>query len=185
MIRAQKTNSSKFIQGTQLRKHMCKEHDAHTKFHLCKFCGFSSHSDQNLREHIAAIHEKLKNVLCPECGDAFNTAKQLRTHFSNEHSLVTYICPQCSKGFKEQHRLYTHLQVHLPFRPFKCTLCNYATNATKRYILKDHLKSQHGVIVEDVTTSKYIETDNAQLEECKALAKAQLKDIIPITMSKV
>jgi len=159
---------------------MCKLHDAHTKFHLCKFCGYSAHQEKELKEHIASIHEKRKDVLCNECGDAFASARHLKRHIDREHSTRVYVCPQCSKEFNTRENLYKHLQVHLPIKPHKCSLCDH--RATKAYGVKVHLKS-HGVNVRDISKSNYIQTDVHQLEELKSLAQAQLKDIEPVIKS--
>jgi len=156
---------------------MCKLHDAHTKFHLCKFCGYSAHAEKTLKDHIAAVHEKRKDVLCNECGEAFDIPLQLKKHIDKVHSSMMYICPQCNKEFNVRNDLYKHLQVHLPIKPHKCSLCDH--RATKAYGVKVHLKS-HGVNVEDISKSSYIQTDVHQLEELKSLAKAQLKEIEPI-----
>ena len=155
---------------------MCKVHDAKTKFHLCKFCGFSAHVERHLREHIAVVHEKRKDWMCTYCGESFASTNQLKHHTEKEHSSLVYTCPQCSKQFKVRRELYRHLQVHQAIRPHKCTLCDQ--RSFKKYGLKVHLKSQHGVSDEDI--DKHILTDETLLDECKSLAMEQLKEVAPI-----
>ena len=119
--------------------------------------------------------------LCNECGKWFGTENQLKRHTARFHSTITLACPYCDKQFKTRLDMRKHMIYHSNIKPHKCSMCNYESH--KRGNVGVHLKSNHGVIVENPTKAKDIVTNALKLQECNQWVNDQMGDIVPLPVA--
>ncbi|XP_065145640.1 uncharacterized protein [Paramisgurnus dabryanus] len=145
------------------------ETNVQSRPYVCKFCGHSFHSENNLNNHhiryhntilktvVTDAHEsrpKKKKLLvfapgsnpyhCSVCNQNFSCQKSLRTHteiHTGEHS---YTCTLCSVQFCNVEELIRHFHVHIKKNPFVCLECG------KRFVkgtgLKFHMISHRPAV---------------------------------------
>ena len=66
---------------------------------------------RQLRNHVAAIHEKVKNVKCNECGKEFFYKNNYLTHMKTVHQGVRkFKCQICDKPFDRLKILQKHCE---------------------------------------------------------------------------
>ncbi|XP_070574164.1 zinc finger protein ZFAT-like [Ptychodera flava] len=65
-------------------------------------------------------------------------------HRSNTTNPVlrVFTCPHCNKLFKYRHALAVHILIHKDIKPFKCQLCDYASNSSGN--LNVHMRKHTG-----------------------------------------
>ena len=49
------------------------------------------------------------------------------TRNANKHALKVYTCPYCEKFFKFKQGMIHHIRLHTNYKPFKCSICDYAS----------------------------------------------------------
>ena len=65
---------------------------------MCKICGKIFGSAGNLRIHIKAVHEQLKDHECELCDYKCSRVGDLKKHLSNIHDIGPYECAYCVKN---------------------------------------------------------------------------------------
>ena len=55
-------------------------HPDKTKMKVCHICGYKAVTNQNLKTHVEAKHENIRNYSCNVCEAKFYNAVQLRNH---------------------------------------------------------------------------------------------------------
>ena len=84
------------------------------EFHLrgvgnqCKLCPKKFASARNLREHVRAVHEKLR-FHCDLCLSSFSSKYGLKLHMKSKHTTIRKDCKLCQKSFNNRVRLSRHL----------------------------------------------------------------------------
>ena len=59
-----------------------------------------------------------------------------------QNALKVYTCPYCKKFFKHKQGMVHHIRSHTNYKPFKCTLCDYASISKGN--LKTHMRKHTG-----------------------------------------
>ncbi len=123
---------------TDMARHVC----IHTgeKPYKCVLCDFGATHSTLLASHMASNHPGIKPFKCTVCHKAHITSCQLRRHM-RLHGDHRYKCIFCV--FSSQHKgdMQRHTRVHTGEKPFKCTVCNYAS--TQSPPLSTHMRSKH------------------------------------------
>lgn len=96
------------------------------KLFPCPHCRYVTDRRNNLKRHIATMHETCEKVLeC--CGVVFQTKASLREHIMIFHH-NGYSCPYCGRRFCRKALLKRHLSVHSGRKDYSCPHCDYATS---------------------------------------------------------
>ena len=92
----------------------------------CPQCRYITDRKNNLKRHVATMHQDCDKVLeC--CGVVFKNKASLRDHVLIFHS-NGYMCRFCGRNFCRKALLKRHLTVHSGQKDFSCDLCDYATS---------------------------------------------------------
>ena len=87
----------------------------------CEICNYASNNTSNYRRHCKTVHTN---------GDSKTSLKSPK-----------YQCDYCPKQFKGKFLFQIHTRNHTGEKPFKCEICNYASNNPSNY--KRHCKKVH------------------------------------------
>ncbi|XP_075155275.1 uncharacterized protein LOC142228672 [Haematobia irritans] len=110
----------------------------------CEVCSGVFKTQQTLKTHQKIKHQNLsKSCICEQCGFLSHSQYGLENHIKNRHSVAEQIkCPKCPKIFKNRYYLKYHtMNVHNDDndKPFKCTDCDMAF--TRQALLNVHKRS--------------------------------------------
>ncbi|XP_023347203.1 histone-lysine N-methyltransferase PRDM9 [Eurytemora carolleeae] len=117
--------SSGFISQELLDIHLnsCRDkkiQEASTVY-TCDTCNHQFPSTQSLKQHVKYNHGEF---YCPECGEAFSSARKLKFHNSKVHLGETFPCEVCGKSFAQKSNLTAHVRnIHQGHRDYKCNVC--------------------------------------------------------------
>ena len=134
------------------------EPNANEEEFKCNQCTYVAKHNKHLKDHIKAIHDKIKDNKCPSCNYATSCKSSLTKHMQIYHEKDHIIeapepdaneeefkCNQCTFVTKEKFSLIRHIKaIHDKIKDNKCPLCNYAT--TFKHNLTDHIKVKHDKI---------------------------------------
>ncbi|GFR87829.1 zinc finger protein 484-like [Elysia marginata] len=96
------------------------------KLFPCPHCRYVTDRRNNLKRHIATMHQTCdKQLEC--CGVRFSTKASLREHITIFHH-NGYSCPFCGRRFCRKALLKRHLSVHSGQKDYTCPSCDYATS---------------------------------------------------------
>ena len=96
----------------------------------------------NLKQHIKAVHEKIRDYICENCGMEFSSKATLDLHSVVHTSIRAYKCDLCSKTYKQSCHLSTHKKtVHEGRKDHRCTHCGKAFGRSEA--LKLHTRTVH------------------------------------------
>jgi len=147
------------------------------KWIQCSKCCATFLKQSHYIDHLRVHSEN--NFPCSECHGAFNTPRNLKRHFSLNHTVRAkkvslprqFTCPECNFSFTRQYHLKGHLINQHKIDPdtvigdFPCPVCNkkHFTEAS----LQEHLNRKHLVRIKEKKN---------QCEECgmKFLKKSDL-----------
>ena len=92
----------------------------------CQHCKYITDRKNNLKRHIATMHEKCGKLL--ECCDTIFANKAiLREHVVSNHK-HGYDCRVCGRNFCRKALLKRHVTVHSGQKDYVCQTCGYATS---------------------------------------------------------
>lgn len=92
----------------------------------CPQCRYITDRKNNLKRHIATMHQECDKALeC--CGVVFKNKASLRDHVLIFHS-NGYMCRFCGRNFCRKALLKRHLTVHSGQKDYMCSQCDYATS---------------------------------------------------------
>ena len=124
--------SSKIICLNKIKKNKCEE------------CQYETPSIRNLKRHIKAVHDKIRNFVCDICGYAASQKVHLKQHNDAVHKMTesTYKCGKCSYKSNLKRDVKKHIQfVHGKIRNHVCDECDYATS--DKSVLSCHKAAVH------------------------------------------
>ena len=99
-----------FSKASDLKRHVKAVHDG-IKDHTCDLCGRSFAKKDQLNNHVKAVHEKIKDHKCKHCDKSFSEAGTLRNHVKGVHDRIkNYKCDHCEKSFAIRSNLRQHIK---------------------------------------------------------------------------
>ncbi|XP_059094391.1 zinc finger protein 91-like [Tigriopus californicus] len=164
---------------------------------ICDLCGKALRGPECLDKHIKSIHEKSLHFPCDKCDRAFTSSAMLKRHKNrfhaesdefickvcsyragdhielSDHSKVhedpTHKCQYCTKLFRRKHHLTIHERIHKGEKPFKCDICDYASNNSGNLI--KHKKFVHQQQKKTAKKSQFqVEQNSSQMIVDKPLS---------------
>ena len=83
----------------------------------CRQCHYSSGYSSHIKQHIKAVHEKIRNHVCGKCGYAASKKGNLKTHIEAVHENIKHFCEDCGYASKDKGKLNIHIKaVHKNIR---------------------------------------------------------------------
>ena len=70
---------------TVLKGHMRSAHANEEDLKICHICFYKTSSNQNLKTHIEAKHEKVRNFECPQCDLKFYAKATMVHHIKGKY----------------------------------------------------------------------------------------------------
>jgi len=150
----------RFNQRSQLRNHYVmhmKKHGANipnwAKARECDICHKVLADSKILKQHIKAVHSKLKPYICKICGYKTARNSNLRLHVRQHSGAKPFECLVCDYKTGDGSALRRHIRKHTNERPFKCDYCPFASVQSTN--LKKHIFSKHkDTLIPNSTNSK-------------------------------
>ncbi|XP_011695217.1 PREDICTED: PR domain zinc finger protein 5-like isoform X2 [Wasmannia auropunctata] len=140
-----------FKQASQLRNHRIMHLDRKTleatrwyTSKKCEICGKTYANSKCLKNHIQAVHSKLRPYVCNVCGHASARRAMLQMHLRQHTGDKPFSCEICDYKTGDHNTLRRHIMQHTGFRPYKCPHCSYTAIQSSSY--KNHLKSKHPLL---------------------------------------
>ncbi|XP_039308960.1 zinc finger protein 569 isoform X1 [Solenopsis invicta] len=138
-----------FKQASQLRNHRIMHLDRKTlaegtrwySSKKCDMCGKTYANSKCLKNHIQAVHSKLRPYVCNVCGHASARKAMLQMHLRQHTGDKPFSCELCDYKTGDHNTLRRHIMQHTGFRPYKCPHCPYTAIQSSSY--KNHLKAKH------------------------------------------
>ena len=92
----------------------------------CDKCNSFFKSKQNLKRHIASVHEEKKSFKCDICDYSCSQKGDLNKHVASVHEgKKPFQCNICSVNFALNAKLKEHIaSVHEGKKPFQCSICD-------------------------------------------------------------
>ncbi|XP_072753780.1 uncharacterized protein [Anoplolepis gracilipes] len=140
-----------FKQASQLRNHRVMHLDRKTlevtrwyTSKKCDLCGKTYANSKCLKNHIQAVHSKLRPYVCNVCGHSSARKAMLQMHLRQHTGDKPFRCEICEYRTGDHNSLRRHIMQHTGFRPYKCPHCSYTAIQSSSY--KNHLKSRHPLL---------------------------------------
>ncbi|XP_012274482.1 zinc finger protein 93 [Orussus abietinus] len=136
-----------FKQPSQLRNHRVMHIDRKTAeprwytSKTCEICGKTYADSKCLKNHIQAVHSKLRPYVCNVCGHSSARKAMLQMHLRQHTGDKPFNCELCEYKTGDHNSLRRHIMRHTGVRPYKCPHCPYSAIQSNSY--KNHLRSKH------------------------------------------
>ncbi len=109
----------------------------------CNICSKTFASNRTLRNHVNAVHKKMKPHKCQICAVTFSRISSLKSHVDAIHNnLRPFECKICSKALTTNRSLKQHVEaVHEKMKSHKCQIC--AKSFSQICHVRSHVNSVH------------------------------------------
>ncbi|XP_008543116.1 zinc finger protein 28 homolog [Microplitis demolitor] len=137
-----------FKQSSQLRNHRVMHLDRKSvevprwyTSKTCEMCGKTYADSKCLKNHMQAVHSKLRPYVCTVCGHSSARKAMLQMHLRQHTGDKPFNCDKCPFKTGDHNSLRRHIMRHTGVRPYKCPHCSYSAIQSSAY--KNHLRAKH------------------------------------------
>ena len=111
---------------------------------LCVHCGKLFTNNTDMRNHIKAVHDKIRDVICDICAKGFPSKSALSIHRMGHTGEKNFPCHICGQSYKTKHYLIIHTRLHTGEKPHCCEECGkaFADPSALKNHQKQHLDNQ-------------------------------------------
>ncbi|XP_043285413.1 PR domain zinc finger protein 5-like [Venturia canescens] len=141
----------RFKQSSQLRNHRVMHLDRKSSdvprwytSKTCDLCGKTYADSKCLKNHIQAVHSKLRPYVCNVCGHSSARKAMLQLHLRQHTGDKPFNCQLCDYKTGDHNSLRRHMMRHTGVRPYKCPHCPYSAIQSNSY--KNHLRAKHPLL---------------------------------------
>ena len=128
-----------------MKNHIINVHEKPPKEFKCEHCSLEFRQLSVLKTHIKAIHEKVKNFHCTQCGKSFSYKKSLEFHEQTHLDIseqTLFKCEICGKDYLWESYLKKHIKVvHRKEKAHSCPQCDYKSGDLS--VMKTHISTVH------------------------------------------
>jgi len=100
--------------------------DAKTSVLQCVHCGKMFTYQSDLKIHIKAVHDQIRDHVCEICAKGFLTSSALNMHKLTHTGEKKFPCHICGKAFRSKDYLIQHTRQHTGEKPHSCEICGKA-----------------------------------------------------------
>ena len=119
-----------------LQNHIESSHQG--KQHMCAFCPSTFHDIAGRKSHEIRAHSE-KTIPCEQCDKKFAQICILNLHIKNVHNKIKdKVCPTCGEEFWDRDTFKCHVNRHTNHRPYSCEICGNCYHTSRD--LQRHLK---------------------------------------------
>ena len=95
---------------SRLKKHAKTEHNHVMATVKCEKCPYTATRLYDLRSHVKTVHDKIKDLICEDCGKAFSN-KANRSRHRDMHHLQKHVhaCDECGAKLNGRRELTRHV----------------------------------------------------------------------------
>ncbi|CRK94968.1 CLUMA_CG008456, isoform A [Clunio marinus] len=135
--------------------HITEKHQPDLKY-CCLICSEYRTSFLHLYRHIESAHSNYKILICLYCGQFHYDCYMLFRHIDEKHVPLPllYHCDLCGESFSRRDKIIRHMTLihtkdkQIKQKTYMCEIC--ASNFRNSYDLRNHQKSSHSNISEEV-----------------------------------
>ena len=112
----------------------------------CRQCELKCSSNFNLKNHVKAVHDKIKDIGCDKCDYKCSLKSALKQHVKIVHDKIKdNECDKCDFKCSRNSDLKQHIKMtHNKIKDIKCDKCDFVCCLNSG--LKQHIKSIHDKI---------------------------------------
>ena len=92
----------------------------------CRHCGKMFAYQSDLKIHIKAVHDQIRDHVCEICAKGFLTSSALNMHKLTHTGEKKFPCHICGKAFRSKDYLIQHTRQHTGEKPHSCEICGKA-----------------------------------------------------------
>ena len=130
------------LDGTVTAKRLKREEIEESATYSCQLCSYKSDTRARINRHVRAVHAKIKEHICKECGAAFAHGHNLKSHNEAVHLKIKgNVCKECGASFTSKSNLEDHEKRHVKIKNHVCNECGVVFS--RLFHLKAHYKSSH------------------------------------------
>ena len=107
----------------------------------CAECEGTFSNEAALYTHLQESHNK---ILCPNCGDSFDSLANLKDHLRTHSKGRPYTCSFCGEGFMQHSHHKEHERIHTGERPFLCKFEGCLRRFSRNSYLRQHARIHTG-----------------------------------------
>ena len=100
--------------------------DARTSGLQCGHCGKMFAYQSDLKIHVKAVHDQIRDHVCEICAKGFLTSSALNMHKLTHTGEKKFPCHICGKAFRSKDYLIQHTRQHTGEKPHSCEICGKA-----------------------------------------------------------
>ena len=93
------------LSESEVMSQNCKKAD-------CELCSEVFACEQDLLDHMKAVHDVNRLYKCKQCTKQYSHRKYLKDHERSVHTDAKFVCPDCGKKLKHKQTILQHLERH-------------------------------------------------------------------------
>ena len=110
----------------------------------CVQCGKLFTNNTDMKNHVKAVHDKIRDIICDICAKGFPSKSALNIHRMGHTGEKNFPCHICGQSYKTKHYLIIHTRLHTGEKPHCCEECGkaFADPSALKNHQKQHLDNE-------------------------------------------